>query len=238
MTRLTGYPAFQRRIATALTLFSMMLIVGPISAQPAVETTAIDTLSPQEEAALERLKRYMDDTKSLTARFSSVLLDDTGRQTAASNGTVAIKVPGRFRWQYDSPDPSLLLADGVDLWHFDEVLEQVNVSSLADYRGANPSLLLGGDSSKLAEGFKVVGSHKTEGDQWIVLETRDRNSDFVTVRIRFTDERISLMELIDRVDQTSRIAFSEVDVNADVADTLFEFTVPDGASLIGQPSPR
>jgi len=197
-----------------------------------------EKLSPESAAALAKLQRYMDQTKSLTASFSSILLDDTGRQTDSSSGTLAFKVPGKFRWQYENPDPSLLLADGVDLWHFDEILEQVNVSSLGDYRGANPSLLLGGDSAKITEGFEVVGSHKTEGDQWIVLKTRDRNSDFVTVRIKFSDDAIQLMELIDRVDQTSRISFSDVTPNADVDDSLFEFQVPKGASLIGQPSER
>ncbi len=71
-----------------------------------------------------------------------------------------------------------------------------------------------------------------------MLKTRDRNSDFVTVRIKFTDDAIQLMELIDRVDQTSRISFSDVKPNADIDDSLFEFEVPKGASLIGQPSER
>lgn len=196
-----------------------------------------EKLPPESAAALAQLRRYMENTRSLTARFSSVLLDDTGRQTAESEGTLAYQVPGKFRWKYENPDPSVLLADGVDLWHYDEELEQVNVSSLEDYRGANPSLLLGGDSDKITEGFNVVGSHKTEGDQWIVLETRDRNSDFVTVRIKFSDEQIKLMELIDRVDQTSRIQFTDVEVNPDLDSGLFTFTVPEGASLIGQPTP-
>ncbi len=211
----------------------------PASRVAAGETTADESaIAPQDQEALERLKRYMDNTESLSADFTSVLLDDSGKQIAMSSGTVAIKVPGKFRWQYESPDPSLLIADGVDLWHFDELLEQVNVSAISDYRGANPSTLLGGDSSKITDGFRVTGSHKTEGDQWIVLETKDRNSDFVTVRIKFGDETIELMELIDRVDQTSRISFSEVAVNPDLSDTLFEFDVPKGASLIGQPSSR
>ncbi|MFK8031960.1 MAG: outer membrane lipoprotein chaperone LolA [Gammaproteobacteria bacterium] len=199
---------------------------------------ADEALSPESEEALAKLKKYMDGTKSLTAEFTSILLDDSGRKSDTSNGTVAFKVPGKFRWQYENPDPSVLLADGVDLWHFDEVLEQVIVSSLDDYRGANPSLLLGGDSDKITEGFKVVGSHKTEGDQWIVLETRDRNSDFVTVRIKFKEDTIELMELVDRVDQTSRILFSDVTLNADIDDALFTFEVPEGASLNGQPTQR
>ncbi len=209
-----------------------------IKATASAQSTANQELLPQSAKALARLQRYMDQTKSLTASFSSVLLDDTGRQTDSSNGTLAFKVPGKFRWQYENPDPSLLLADGVDLWHFDEILEQVNVSSLGDYRGANPSLLLGGDSAKITEGFEVIGSHITEGDQWIVLKTRDRNSDFTTVRIKFSDDAIELMELIDRVDQTSRISFSDVTRNPEIDDALFEFEVPKGASLIGTPSER
>lgn len=204
--------------------------------QASTQADADSELSPESAAALEQLSQYMDNTRSLTANFSSVLLDDTGRQTAESSGTLAYKVPDKFRWQYENPDPSVLLADGVDLWHYDEELEQVNVSSLDDYRGANPSLLLGGDSAKITEGFKVIGSHKTEGDQWIVLETRDRDSDFTTVRIKFSDDTIKLMELIDRVEQTSRIRFSDVEVNTDIEDALFTFDVPEGASLIGQPT--
>jgi len=177
--------------------------VSPAGDTQSDEATATDdkqsTLAPESAAALAKLQQYMDNTKSLTANFSSILLDDTGRQTDQSSGTLAFKVPGKFRWQYENPDP---------------------------------------DSAKITEGFDVVGSHMTEGDQWIVLKTRDSNSDFVTVRIKFSEDAIQLMELIDRVDQTSRIAFSEVVPNAEIDDSQFEFEVPKGASLIGTPSER
>ena len=183
-------------------------------------------------AEVVALQKYLDDTASMTARFDSVLLDTQMRESGASTGTVYIKRPGKFRWEYQTPSPSIVLADGERLWSYDEELEQAIVRRLADYRGANPTLLLGGDAD-VTESFSLVKSYQTPEVRWLELAPKDNTSDFVKVRLGFRDDVIYLMELFDRLEQITRIRFSDVETNLVLADTLFEFVPPDNVDVVG-----
>lgn len=195
------------------------------------------TLDEPTKAAVAKLQAYLKQTESMTADFSSVLLDPQGEPSGErSTGKLMIKRPGRFRWEYESPYPSLMLADGVNLWTYDEDLDEAIVRQLADYEAASPMLLLSGEVS-IDESFNVLGSHVVEGAQWLVLAPLEKEADFVTVRLKLEDDKIQLMELVDKLDATSRIVFNDVAINPVVEDALFKFVLPEGANLVGQPAP-
>ena len=42
------------------------------------------------------------------------------------------------------------------------------------------------------------------------------------------------LEMVDSLDQTTRIAFSHVELNPDLDPALFEFTPPPGVDVIGE----
>ena len=54
------------------------------------------------------------------------------------------------------------------------------------------------------------------------------------MRIGFEDGRLSLMELIDTLDQRTRISFIDLEENIPVADSIFEFVPPEGVDIIDQ----
>ena len=189
-------------------------------------------------AATSDLQAYLDRTASLSANFVSVLLNAKRETVATSEGEVFIKRPGKFRWEYRAPSPSIVLADGVYLWSYDEELEQAVKRKMSDYRGANPTMLLGGDAN-VSESFVVEGSYVSADSEhgevsWLELIPRDSSSDFVKVRLGFREQVIYLMELSDRLEQTTRIEFSGVQTNLDLKDQMFVFVPPANVDLIGE----
>lgn len=73
------------------------------------------------EAAARVQTRY-DGVRDLEARFTqrsrSVALGGAGQDLEAS-GTAVFAKPGRMRWMYEKPEPSLVVSDGETLWIYD-----------------------------------------------------------------------------------------------------------------------
>lgn len=243
---LTKFHTLFSRIAW---LLGAALIAGPTSANettPASATPVVeevrsdvledapgDALQPDAEVADARalLDAYLENTQTLTAGFTSVLMDENRERMAESAGQVAIKRPGRFRWEYTAPEPSLLVTDGVSLWNFDPDLEQATVTRIADLDSANPAQLLGGGAD-LDRDFEIVGGYRTGEVEWVEVRPRAATSDFDSVRLGFSDTTLSMMELRDKLGQITQIALSDVVTNEAVADERFAFEAPEGTTVV------
>ncbi len=78
-------------------------------------------LSALDRADLQRIAGYLNSIVTMTARF---------RQRAADGSTAAgwlwIERPGRMRFQYDPPNPILLIADRFYVYYIDTQLAEVS----------------------------------------------------------------------------------------------------------------
>src|SRR4051812_40371814 len=75
------------------------------------------------------LDQFLDNLHTLRASFSQVVLDAQGHEIEHGEGTLLVRRPGRFRWEYtpDGEGPQLLVADGTNLWFYDRDLQQATV---------------------------------------------------------------------------------------------------------------
>jgi outer membrane lipoprotein carrier protein len=178
------------------------------------------------------LDRFLTEVRSLTADFEQELWTADQRLVEISHGTVAIKRPGQFRWNYTDPLETMIVTDGETLWMYDVEIAQVTRSRLDERESASPAMLLSGDEA-VRDGFVVVSTEETEAVTWISLRPKFAGSDFKTVRLGFADSQISRMELIDGLDQTTAIGFSNVMTNVKLDESLFEFRVPPGVNVLG-----
>ena len=82
------------------------------------------TADPAADAqALARLEKGLANLASVRAEFTQDLLAKDGTSTEHAAGTLYLKKPGRFRWDYSSPK-QLIVCDGTTLWLYDPELEQ------------------------------------------------------------------------------------------------------------------
>ncbi len=184
-----------------------------------------------EAVAPAQLRAFLAETVTLQARFSQVLLEADSDHAQLSEGTFYLHRPQRFRWDYASPAPQLVVADGEHLWLYDPDLEQATVRRLDDGLSSTPALLLSGDGT-LEESFRIGAAYHEDGFDWVELAPVSAAADFTGVRVGFRDGRLGSMELIDALGQTTVIRFSEVRVNLPLEAGLFQFTPPAGVDVI------
>jgi chaperone LolA len=146
---------------------------------------------------------------------------------------MSIERPNRFLWLYRDPLEQLVLADGENLWIYDIELAQATVTPLSDVIEATPAMLLSGDEA-VRDGFSTLENFSEDGLSWVRLAPNVSGSDFRSVLIGFKDGELARLELIDGLEQITRIEFSEVSVNQILRTGLFNFDLPDGVDVIGQ----
>ncbi|MCY4312605.1 MAG: outer-membrane lipoprotein carrier protein LolA, partial [Gammaproteobacteria bacterium] len=54
------------------------------------------------------------------------------------------------------------------------------------------------------------------------------------IRIGFEDNRLRLMELVDHLEQRTRIIFHEMKENIEIPDSRFQFIPPEGVDVIDE----
>jgi len=186
-----------------------------------------------EDEQFERLSRFTDELTTFTAEFEQTLYDADSNPLKTSSGTIALKRPGRFVWDYLTPDPQTIVSDGERVWLYDRGLEQVTVSPLSERAAGTPlALLLGGAQLKDAFAIKALG--ESEGIDWFELTPRIADTDFEQIFLGLNDAGLAVMELRDNFDQATQIRFLSFKSGVPLNDEQFEFEPPAGVDVIGQ----
>ena len=184
------------------------------------------------DTGVARMHAFLEDVKTLKADFTQVVLDPNAKQVKQSGGTLLIKRPNRFRWDYARPNAQVIVADGTRLWLYDVDLQQVTVKPLNDTLAASPAVLLSG-SNDVEKSFTVTDLGEKDDLAWVNLTPKVKDTDFESVKLGFKGSDVAVMELKDNLGNTTRISFEHVQRNAAVADDAFSFTPPKGADVIG-----
>lgn len=185
------------------------------------------------QARIEDLRHFFRDVQSFEARFEQQVLDDQGATIQQSSGRLFIQRPGRFRWDYQQPYVQQVVGDGARLWVYDRDLRQVTVRKLKGALGETPAQWLAGRVDPERE-FRLRELGREAGLDWIEMEPKAREGGFARVRVGFAAGRLSVIELMDTLGQTTRIALSEVRENPKIDPARFVFEPPAGVDVVGE----
>jgi len=183
------------------------------------------------DAAAQRLESALRGLSSFRAEFRQVVTNAEGEETETAAGTVSLARPGKFRWDYREPE-QLIVSDGVTVWLYDADLAQVTIRSAAETLIGTPALLLSGRSDISAE-FEVTDGGEEEGLAWTLLTPKSSESDFRELAVGISDGLLRRMRLVDRLGQTTRLEFENIERNPRFADGTFSFTPPPGVDVVG-----
>jgi len=184
------------------------------------------------QSARAQLERFSDQLDTLHAQFEQQVIGTDGVTGDSSSGEVWLRRPGLFRWEYGGDFPEVVVADGKNIWIYDEVLEQVTVKDQSQVAMDSPLSLLT-DLGQLDEQFEVREAGQSE--QWQLLELRSRSmeSDFERILLGLNDDSLQLMVMEDAFGLRTEINFVEVERNPELDPALFTFVPPDSADVIG-----
>ena len=181
--------------------------------------------------ALGRLEKGLASLASVRAEFTQDLLAKDGTSSEHAVGTLYLKKPGRFRWDYSSPK-QLIVCDGTTLWLYDPELEQATTRRVRDTLSQTPAMLLSGEA-RVRDGFDVKDGGRSAGLDWTVLLPKANDTDFREIRLGFAGEVLRRLEFADKLNQRTAIELKHLERNATLADSLFQFVAPPGVDVIG-----
>ena len=173
--------------------------------------------------------------QSYTAHFEQVVVGAAGRLLEASAGTIHLERPGRFRWESLPPHPQLLVADGTNLYVFDAELAQVTIQAATEVFRDSPAQVLMQGPAALARHFGVAQEAGDGGTLAFALTPTDERSLYRSVRLEFADGLLKRLDILDHLDQATRITFSDAVLNPELPPATFRFEIPEGVDVIGQP---
>ena len=182
---------------------------------------------------LDSLNYFFEEIMSFEAEFGQVILDESLTELDRGQGKVWVERPRMFRWNYEYPDLQEIVGDGTRVWIYDIDLEQVSVHPQDEAIGRSPAVLLSG-SQGLEENFSVIDIGRQGPYDWINLVALDEENEFREIRIGFEDNRLRLMELVDHLEQRTRIVFHEMNENIEIPDSRFQFVPPEGVDVIDE----
>jgi outer membrane lipoprotein carrier protein len=181
--------------------------------------------------ATDNLNRFFQELKTMRAEFSQVVLDENLVPLEESTGRLWISRPGRFRWNYHPPFAQQIVADGVRIWIYDIELEQAIVRDQRSMLERTPASLLAGQGD-LGTDYVIEDLGQQGSMAWISLQPKASEGSFAEVQLGFQNDTLRLIQLLDHLDQITRIVLSHVEENPQIPASQFRFTVPVGVDLI------
>ncbi len=221
---------------TILGIALSALMVGGLS-QLAFLTTA--TAAPSATAtatatkdARQQLNQFFTKVNSLQGSFNQQVYSKKGKVIQQASGTLSLSRPGRFRWVYTSPDPQTIVADGKNIWIYDEDLEQVTIKPMKQAMASAPIALLTRKQIPDAQ-FIVTPNEASGGLNWFDLTPRNKSEDFKLIQLGLNKSGIRQMVMHDQLGQKTVIQLN-VKSNVPIKGNTFHFQPPAGVDVIGK----
>ena len=200
-------------LAPLLTPISMAQTAQPVQPQYAAPIQAAFSDPRNVPADLARIDAAMNSTSSFWGRFAQYASDGSFAQ-----GQVYIRRPGKLRFEYDAPNPLLIVSDGVTLTQQDKALETIDRVPLS----ATPLNYFLKENINLENDTEVTSLIKT-AQEWRVT-ARDGSGELDgAITMVFNASNLALKEWIiaDSFGGETRVLLSDLKYNERINPRLF-----------------
>ncbi|MGA9574522.1 MAG: outer membrane lipoprotein chaperone LolA [Lysobacterales bacterium] len=183
-------------------------------------------------SARGELERFATNLQRFQAEFTQTVKSQDGRIQDQTEGQVWLQVPDKLRWVYTGEFPEIIVADGKNIWIYDQSLEQVTVKPQSEQATDSPLMVLA-DVSRLDTRFKVAELGDFDDMMLLELRSLDSDSEFERILLGLVPGGIRMMAMEDAFGQRTEIHFTNVEVNQPADQDLFHFTPPEGTDVVG-----
>lgn len=192
-------------------------------------------------AAASRVQGRYEGVRDLSARFEqrteTVALGSHRAQALEAAGEVVFAKPGRMRWSYDRPEPSLVVSDGRSVWIFDPQAREAQHLPLGEsfLSGAAIQFLLG--EGELLQEFEVRAEGCGSDEVRLRLVPRQEAPyEHIVIRVEPASGEVRETEITDLLGNVTRVRLLEPRVNTSPEAGLFQFSPPEGVRVMEVPA--
>jgi len=185
-----------------------------IAPQQRMEAAPAPFTEPQNVVRdLARIDAALNGTGSFSGRFSQYSADGSFAQ-----GQVYLKRPGKLRFEYDPPNPLLIVSDGVTLTQQDRALETTDRVPLS----ATPLNFFLKENVNLANDTEVVSLIKTFNETRVTARDGSGEMDGAITMV-FDAQTLNLKEWVieDSFGGRTRVLLSDLKYNERINPRLF-----------------
>ena len=182
--------------------------------------------------ARTELERFANQLESFQAEFKQTVKSQDGRIQDQTGGNIWLESPNKLRWVYTGEFPEVIVADGKNIWIYDESLDQVTVKPQSD-RSTNSPLMILTDVSQLDEQFQVTELGDFEGMLLLELKSLDSESEFERILLGMTADGIRMMAMEDAFGLRTEVHFENIVMNPSIDPDFFLFEPPEGTDVVG-----
>ena len=194
----------------------------------------LPSLGNENQATLEAIQKRYDFVQTFKAKFIQKAYVKVMDQSQESTGEVSIKKPGKMKWVYSNPEPQILVSNNKAFWFYLPEDNQVTKALIRDiYTNNAPALFLSG-KGKLSSSFEVSSVTRELGKITVVLTPKQKEKGLKQM-VLFVDNnnyQITGSKVYDELGNQTEILFSQIEINPNFSDDLFDFKVPAGVDLL------
>jgi outer membrane lipoprotein-sorting protein len=189
-----------------------------LAAAPLLLTPALAGAQNLDRAALQRVEAYFNAMTTLRARFLQI-----AQNGAAAEGTAMIWRPNRMRFEYDPPEPTLLIAADGQFFHWDRELRQPTVvavnSTPLGVLLRNPLSLSGDVTVPVME--RVGGLLRVS-----IFRTAAPGEGRITLILEENPMQLRQWEVLDAQNRLTRVTLTQIETGVRLDPFLFAFNDP------------
>ena len=187
--------------------------------------------------ALARLQARYETTRTLSADFRQSIESPTLATPLQSKGTMAFEKPNRMRWEYEKPDPQLIVGDGETLWIYQPEDKQAIKAPLGEvFQTTTPVSFLAG-LGHIDRDFNAT-LERDEAERWVLrlVPKKEKSIGTLVLMVRKSDAGVDEARVTDSLGTTTRLVLSGEKRNVDLDPKLFRFTPPPGVDVVKPPT--
>lgn len=181
-----------------------------LSAVPAISTESIDLLN---------------GISSASGNFEQIVREQDGYVIDRQTGVFAIERPRLFRWQISELD-QLLISDGQQIYLYDELFQQVIVRDWSSNPAVNPAAIL------LEDIYLEEWAAVEQDGQNYHLTPLESFGSILDLHLITNQGFPEMLSIVDATGQLTEIRFTQVELEVEHEDKLFDFEIPAGVEVI------
>lgn len=194
-----------------------------------------------------KVQGVYEKAQNYRAHFVQEVTLKTIDKVERDEGTVSFKKPGKMRWEYrkgaGQPVLQLIVTNGETIWFYTPAEKQVLMDKIDRAFSSQAAMNFLSGMGNLKEEFTVkLAKDKgvVDKDKYYLLDLKPKKAPKdltgrLMVAVSKDTYRVDQALIDDQFGNRTRITFNNVEINADLPDSLFTFEVPKGVEVIRPP---
>jgi len=210
----------------------IFILLGAVVLTALPAPLSADSMPPLDYILKELEKRYTG------SQFSADFLQESTIKameiTDFASGRIYVRYPGMMRWEYEKPEPQVIITDGHKLWIYRPLDNQVMTGNAPVFfrDGKGASFL--SDIRLVRQKFTIT-LHPPEGEYLYELQLvpREKTLNISQIRLYVVPRAFTIARIVTLNDygDDTRIDIVNPQFNVELDPALFKFDIPKGADV-------